>query len=33
MNILEIGLAIFMGGAGIGFLAICIAIAYMFFKS
>lgn len=32
MSILEIGLAIFFGGMGIGACAICIAIATMFFK-
>ena len=32
MSVLEIGLAILLGGAGIGFCAICIAIATMFFK-
>lgn len=32
MNIIEIGLAIFFGGTGIGACAICIAVAIMFFK-
>lgn len=32
-TIINIGLAIFLGGAGIGTCAICIAIAIMFFKS
>lgn len=30
--IIDIGLAIFFGGIGIGTCAICIAIATMFFK-
>lgn len=32
MNIIEIGIAIFLGGTGIGTCAICIAIAIMFLK-
>lgn len=32
MNIIEIGLAIFFGGTGIGACAICIAVAIMFLK-
>ena len=32
MYAIAIGLAILLGGAGIGFCAVCIAIAIMFFK-
>lgn len=32
MNIVHIGLAVLLGGTGIGICVICIAIATMFFK-